>query len=548
MAIGPDPLSLSRREVGGVVLALFALTLVFTYPLSRDLGGSLLAIGPDGELFMWTLAWDVYAFFSQPLSLFDANILHPRQHTLAYSENLIGSAFFAAPVLWLTDNPVVAVNVVALLSNVLCGFGAYVLARRLGIGRAGSMLAALVFTFSPPRFFRIGQLHLGPVQWIPFGLAFLHGYLTHERRRDLRLAIVCFSMQALTSGHGAAFMVVAYAALLGWRLLAGDAIAPLRRLKDVGVTGVLLLVPSVLVYLPYRWAQQDVGLRRSLENWAVTPESFVASPTHLHQWLWSLVSDWRILDTASAFLFPGILPLALAAVALLWRGRGEWRFDTAAFYGLLVLLGAWLSVGPPLGIWPLVYDWPGLSFVRVPSRFSVLAILGLAILAGIGFDRLTRGRGPRQILAAASVTGFLLLGEFAAFPMAVERVSAEIPAADRWLATRPTPFVVAEVPVIDYARRQVGFVRHSMAHWQKTVHGYTGILPPEHERLYEQMRGFPDPTSIDALRRFGVTYIVVHAELYPPGEWDLVRERLRQHAAALELVHDAAPGFVYLLR
>lgn len=548
MAIGPDPLSLSRREVGGVVFLLTALTLVFTYPLSRNLGGSLLAIGPDGELFMWTLAWDVYALFHQPLAVFDANILHPREYTLAYSENLIGSAIFAAPVLWLTNNAAVAVNVVALLSNVLCGLGTYVLARRLGVGRAGAVLAALVFTFSPPRFFRIGQLHLGPVQWIPFGLAFLHGYLADERRRDLRLAIACFSMQALTSGHGAAFMVVAYVALLGWRLLAGDAIAPLRRLKDVGVAGVLLLVPSVLVYLPYRWAQQDVGLRRSLENWAVTPESFVASPTFLHQWLWSLVSDWRILDTASAFLFPGIVPLVLAAVGLLWRRRGEWRFDMAAFYGLLVLLGAWLSVGPPLGIWPLVYDWPGLSFVRVPSRFSLLAILGLAILSGFGFERLMRGRRPRQVLMAASVAGFLLLGEFAAFPMAVEPVSVEIPAADRWLATRPRPFVVAEAPVIDYARRQVGFMRHSMAHWQKTVHGYSGILPPEHQRLYDEMRRFPDDTSIDALRRFGVTYVVVHSELYPPGEWDVVRERLRQHADALELVHQAGPGFVYLLR
>ena len=61
---------------------------------------------PDTHLFLWTLGWDVHAFTTQPLSIFDANIYYPQRLTLAYSENLIGSAFFAAPVLWLTGNSV----------------------------------------------------------------------------------------------------------------------------------------------------------------------------------------------------------------------------------------------------------------------------------------------------------------------------------------------------------------------------------------------------------------------------------------------------------
>jgi hypothetical protein len=42
-------------------------------------------------------------------------------------------------------------------------------------------------------------------------------------------------------------------------------------------------------------------------------------------------------------------------------------------------------MGPPLGIWPLVYWLPGLNFIRVPSRFTILALLGLAVLAAFGF-------------------------------------------------------------------------------------------------------------------------------------------------------------------
>ena len=46
------------------------------------------------------------------------------------------------------------------------------------------------------------------VQWIPFSLAFLHTYLERGRRRDLLLAIGFFSLQALSSGHGAAYLFV----------------------------------------------------------------------------------------------------------------------------------------------------------------------------------------------------------------------------------------------------------------------------------------------------------------------------------------------------
>src|SRR4029077_2937901 len=105
-----------------------------------------------------------------------------------YSENLIGSGLVAAPILWLTDNPVLALNVVSLLSCMLCGLGAYVLARRLGMGPSAAALSGIIFAFSPPRFFRLSQLHLTTIQWLPFGLASLHAYFDRGRKSDLHIA------------------------------------------------------------------------------------------------------------------------------------------------------------------------------------------------------------------------------------------------------------------------------------------------------------------------------------------------------------------------
>ncbi|MFO7692315.1 MAG: hypothetical protein R6V57_04430 [Vicinamibacterales bacterium] len=539
--------------------ALFlALTLLLTWPLALRPASTTLPMGPDGELFIWTLAWDAHAFVHQPFSIFDANIYHPLSRTLAFSENLIGSALIAAPVLWASGNPVLALNIVMLVSCMLCGLGGYLLARRIGISPAGAVVAGVIFAFSPPRFFRIGQLHLGPVQWIPFAFASLHAYLDHGRRRDLWLAAGFFTLQALSSGHGAVFLTLAMAGLVAWRAASGALVAPFRRLSDLGITGVLLLAPAVLVSLPYRAVQQEMGLKRSLENWAVTPGSFLAAPTHVQTFLLSWLPGPRILDTASAYLFPGFLPLLLAAAAIVVRRSGKFaeagigpKPGAVAFYGVLALISLWLSIGPPFGLWPLVYWLPGMNFIRVPSRFTMLAVLGLAIVAAAGFDwlaaRLSRGR---QRLFAASVT-LLLVAEFAAVPLAVIPYRVDIPLADRWLATRPGPFAVAEVPLPDplqagpFERRQTMYMLHSMAHWQKTVHGYSGIRAPLHDRLYALLRTFPDGASLDELARLDVRYIVVHTDLYPPGEWDAVSARIDELGSRLQLEHVAGPGRIY---
>jgi len=626
----------------------FVLTLLLAYPLTVHLAGRVLSASPDNFLMMWMLMWDTHAFIHQPLSIFDANIYYPQHDTLAYSENLIGSAVFAAPILWLTDNPVLAMNIVALLSCILCGVGAYVLARRVGVGVPGATLTGLIFAFSPPRFLRLGQIHLTTVQWMPFALAYLHTYLDTGRKRDLRIAIAFFTLQALSSGHGAVFMIVAMVGLITYRVALGEPIALVRRLRDFGVAGALLLLPAVLVVLPYRRVQVEMGLKRGLIDFTRPWSSFLASPAHVHTFVLSFWPAARINETAWAYLFPGYLPLLLAAASVLllrrrtvpipsdevrgagWRraaialeaavlaslivalygtvigpvrlrfgdtllfsAREPWRAwllvivaaaaraaivrraplpvaprlrrgmeryrrwseprrqDATRFYALLTLLSIWLSTGSPGGLWRYVYWLPGMNFIRVPSRFMVLAMLGIAMLAGIGFERLTAGLTSRRSIIVATLVGALLVAEFAAMPLATDEYRVEIPAIDRWLDTQPKPFVIAEVPLPNpnnmgaFERRHTAYMLHSTAHWQKTVHGYSGFRPELHEALYSEMTQFPDDTSLDAFVRLGVHYVVVHTDLYPQGEWAAVEERIGRYQDWLKLEHVEGAGRVY---
>jgi hypothetical protein len=533
-----------------------ALTFLLTYPLALRPGTTIVGSDADTDLFMWTLAWDTHAFTHQPLAIFDANIYHPYPRTLAYSENLIGSALLAAPVLWLTENPVLALNAVSLASVLLCGLGAHLLGRRLGMSHSGAFICGLVFAFAPSRLFRISQLHLTAAQWIPFALAALHAYLEKGRRRDLWLAAAFFSLQALTSGHGAVFLLVAVAGLMTYRVAFMEPLNITRRVRDLGVIGLLLLAPAVLVVVPYRIVQVEMGLRRTLADWTPAPESFLASPTHLQTFLLSLVPDARVMERASAILFPGFLTILLAAIAFRRSPPSAEARDEAAavsrrhmraFYGLLTLLSVLLAAGP---LWPYVYWMPGMNFIRVPSRFMILATLGLSVLAGMGFERVRislRPRGQRLLAIAVSA---LLLGEFIAIPFGNVPYEVKIPAADRWLNGQPKPFVVAEAPVLPLERYQTTYMLHAMAHWQKTVHGYSGMRPPLHETLYRQMRRFPDDLSLDSLRDLGVTYIVVHMDQYhEPGEWPEVEERLRRYEGRrLALEYQDRGSRVYSLK
>jgi hypothetical protein len=280
-------------------------------------------------------------------------------------------------------------------------------------------------------------------------------------------------------------------------------------------------------------------------------ESFLASPSRFHNFLQSKFIG-RFDREADAFLFPGILVLILAAIAITsWPARRRLRDNYTLFY-FLVGLGALLMFSSwPIEVWRHVYWLPGLNFIRVPSRFILLVMLSLAVLAGMGFDRLAV-QMPRTLKSiAAVVIAALLLGEYASFPFGSVPYRVDIPPIDRWLDTQPKPFVVAEVPVPSpgdigaLERQQTTSMLHATAHWQKTIHGYSGIRRPFHDRLYLDLTEFPGGQSINSLRTAGVTFIVVHTDAYR-GNWPTIEERIAR-TASLKLEHVEGAGRVYSL-
>ena len=582
-------LGLSWREIAWAAAAFVVLTVVMTAPLSLHPGTQALALSADTRLFLWTISWDTHTLLHRPWAVFDANIFWPEPRTLAYSEHLLGSAVLAAPALLATGNPVLALNVIVLLSCVLSGLGAYLLARQLRTSIPAALAAGIVFAFSAPRFVRLAQVHLATVQYLPFAFVFLHRYLEHRRRRDLVACAALFTLQSLTSGHGGLFLLLALATVTLCAATFGRLPGPLRLARDLGWAGAVLAAFNLLMVVPYALARRDVGLHRTLGavyDWAPNWASFVASPAHVQRFLLSLVPALRDqADKASAYMFPGWLPLLLALLVLgLHRSRavgaapvqapaapprsalGRYRdalrralearpgFD-AGCYLVLLVLSVWASLGPGWGLYTVLYRLlPGFDLIRVPSRLAVLSLLAVAVLAALGLERLlehARGRG--RLLAGGAVV-LLLLVELAAFPVEARKYDVEAPAIDRALAAQPKPFTAVELPVVEvtnavqFARLNSHYMLHSMLHWQPIVNGYSGIVPPRHEqRLFPTLKTFPDPASLTELETIGVRYAVLHREFYGDAEWMAVLEKAAQYPNRLRLEAETPDGRLYFL-
>jgi hypothetical protein len=288
------------------------------------------------------------------------------------------------------------------------------------------------------------------------------------------------------------------------------------------------------------------------------PQSYQSIPS------WALSRRSTSAPMAQLLRIIGVLRVAAAIAAALgalwWIGRrvgsyrDRWlviadlfRRSPTAFYLLLTLVCVSLSTGAS-GPWRFVYWLPGFNFIRAPSRFMVPALLGVAVLAGIGVDRISsRLSSPGRILAAV-IIGALLLMEFEAVPYRGVPYELTIPAADVWVAQQSKPFAVAEVPVTTSARYHSNYMLHSMAHWQKTVHGFSGIVPPLHEELYDQLRSFPSEESLRNLARLDVTYVIVHGSWFPPEERSEVEMRLAAFTSWLKLEYQDPDSRVYSVR
>jgi hypothetical protein len=552
--------------VGAVALAILT-----TWPLVLHMGSRIAPDLGDPVRTAWEIAWVGHAMLHSPLHLFDSNAFYPHPLSLAFSDSLLGygpTALFGSG----TVAALVRYNLLFLFAYALCLFGAYLLARELGLGRLGSAAAGIAFAYAPYRVTEAGHLHVVSSGGIPLALfLLLRGY----RRSSGRLVLAGWLVSAwqvslgFTLGMQYAYLLAVLAVVLAlawWRGARPFKIT--RRLALYTAVGAAALGaitiyqarPYLRISHIYPTAKRTI---REVENYSSGPAALLSASSENRVWggVTSGVRDHVHSKNEDVF-FPGGLILVLAVLGLL--GLGGSPFTKRLRLGLLagVVTCSVLAMG--LGLtgagypYRLLFDYaPGWNGVRVPGRVFTLATLFYALLAGAGaqwlLERLrplgARLRGhPGLATALPAVAGGVLLigilGEGAGHlghPRVPQPTKAE--------TGLPGPRL--DLPT-DGAFDRI-WQYFSTDGFYKIPIGNSTFDMPAVDDLRGGMHNFPDKASVEKLRYYGIKTVVLHLnpiKELPPSHGYVKPEPPEPATAAakpiagLGITRQTAPGSV----
>ncbi|MDQ3441467.1 MAG: hypothetical protein M3478_14080, partial [Planctomycetota bacterium] len=163
------------------------------------------------------------------------------------------------------------------------------------------------------------------------------------------------------------------------------------------------------------------------------------------------IDDRQVAD--GAVFVESTVALSLVALAVVafavWRAgyrpRAGWIWLTAGFAALSLgpfVYIAGLNTHIP-GPWAVLRYLPLVGSARTPTRFSIVAALGLAILLAGALAAIGR-RYPQHRRVLAAVVGMMLLVELSPAPRTL--YSAAVPAVYDIIASDPRPVRIMELP------------------------------------------------------------------------------------------------------
>lgn len=525
------PLARLARSPWAALGLFCGLTVVATWPLLPGLGSDVPGDYGDPLFVAWAMAWVAHRLrgaltgdLEALLRFWDANQLHPEPSTLALSDHFIAQAVPLAPVYWLTGNPLLVLGLAHLAAYVLCGFCTWLLVREITGSAAAGVLAGCTFAFNP--FFLLWELsHLQVISaWgMPLALYGLRRYFEHGSRAGLWTGAAAVLLLNLCAGYYMLMFPLFVLLYVAWEIASRGWWGRARMWRDLLGAGIAALVATAPFAYPYIQAQRRLGFARSVDDatlMAAAVEGYITGMEPL------------VIPFACA-------GLALVTTAVMRIGGARRPMPLLGFAMAGAGLAFWLSLGPvpswgaetypALGLYGLFRQHvPGMDALRVTSRFGIVFLLFLGVLAGMGGALVARLPKAAPLVAALGV-GSMLMNAPATFPLnhaLAPTVDVRPPApyltpgptppdVYRYLSSLPPSTVVAELPFTDlwYNTRYLYF---STFHWHPLVNGFTSFFPPAYT---ERARWLVNPVRTPdeawrALESGQATHVVIHAEAW----------------------------------
>ncbi|MFX0146063.1 MAG: hypothetical protein ACFE9C_18495, partial [Candidatus Hodarchaeota archaeon] len=171
----------------------------------------------------------------------------------------------------------------------------------------------------------------------------------------------------------------------------------------------------------------------------------------------------------------------------------------------------------------LILRWllPPLQGMRAWNRFTIFAITGLSLIAGLGFATwvseelaplsFTKDiRQRRKHIAGAVV---LALALFELWPGRVPLQPIQSRPVDAWLTQQPDQFTIMELPLTSaLSAPQLLYTRY---HEKRIAFAYGTFFPYWYRQEYPELLNCPDSACLDLLQSWDVKYLLLNREALP---------------------------------
>lgn len=411
-----------------------------------------------------------------------------------------------------------AYSLVFMVHYVLAYVFTYWFARALGLGRASSLLCALIFVYGwfPPRSCLEWAMVTG--SWMPVVALATYKWMQTGRLRWAWLIAISHAVQLLAGHFHLAFVtditVMLLALLCGipgqtWRQSASRRIAVPLFIACGFLLAAYQVLPTWELRQRSQRAQSDFIADLQYGSIPVSYLTQMITPWSTYPIAELLVADKRS-NMIEAHFFVGELTMGLVVGLLFFRNGPRPVWPWFVIIGVGILLATGIAI-------PILQYVPGFSFFRAPGRYALMSQLGFAVLAAECTDRLFPSRFRIHLLLVAAI--FLVtLYEFHWISRRVRYVSIIKPAPILRIPESPICHLLGpEHRVLSPAGNLLSLSGASC------VPPYLGMGPVEYYRLWNwdrnvfagDMQARPEIQKI--LRDTGVTHILTEAPL--PEGW-----------------------------
>ena len=491
------------------------------------------------EIFDWSSYLQGKQFFPWPL-------------TKVYSDLMLLPMLVYGPIVWATQNPVLALNLTGFIFLCLNLVSMYLVAQGFLKNRWAAWLAGLIYAFNTPQLAHYigGHWQLTMRFFLPPLLWFGYSFITKPSYKQALWLMVFFVLNSLTNVYFLAYGIVLISVIVLIFLYQNR--AKWRSYLLVRLSYFWVFLPSLGFLYAYYWPWQRFfkfeGVTRNLievVSFSARTIDYVTPDVHswLYYWWYAFLLRWRSVEAVKAGLVENSLWLQIVPILFLISGlvylRKYWR--QVGWIAYLLIIALVLGFGP---YWqnnftglPLPYLWLYkyvffIQSMRVPARFIFLALVPFSLVAGYGvlwWQKKTRGRlwliiliASLLIIAENRTLGFAAVGKKSLYPVVQKLVKK----GDLgFLNDQPT----VHLPIWVSAKTDYfTYLSWISATQEKSFNGYSGYYPGDWTSIQKELdKQFTDK-ELMILKTLGYRYLIVHWDYFGPSQKELRKTQLKQ--------------------